>query len=429
MIKIPFIAKNLSVNLRSFLYACAFWTVAADEELRSEEQLWLKEQFGEEGATESLSQFVSLESDEFFLAFDRAAAALNDDERRRVYPFLEDWLLQCSEVDGSKDVSELQIINKIKGRLNLDSETKRLFLSSGGNSAGQSGEAIILRGHTASVLSVAVIGDRFVSGSEDGEIRIWDSTTYECLEAFSRHAGGVMTLRPCAEKKVVFSGGRYGYGELWNVDDGSVVWSRQNRQMGGIMAADINPTSGHIILVTNVGVAVCQDLESGKLLSQFDDRKRGALRDVRYLPGGKMAVAGDYDTIRIWDTETGGLSEQLRGHDEGVLCLDVSADGKTLASGSRDNTVRLWDIESGECKATLDGHEFSVYGVDFDADGSRLLSVSWDHTMRVWDVASGKEIVKMESMQGMFSDGAFDKTGRQVIGGTSDNVIYVVPLS
>ena len=109
--------------------------------------------------------------------------------------------------------------------------------------------------------------------------------------------------------------------------------------------------------------------------------------------------------------------------------MDVSPDGKTLATGSRDNSIILWDIESGESKAKLEGHNFSIYGVDFDADGSRLLSVSWDHTMRVWDVASGKTIVKMESTEGLFSDGAFDKTGKQVVGCTSEKVLYVVPLT
>ena len=36
-----FKAKDLSLNAQTFLYACAFWTVAADEELSSNEQKWL----------------------------------------------------------------------------------------------------------------------------------------------------------------------------------------------------------------------------------------------------------------------------------------------------------------------------------------------------------------------------------------------------
>jgi len=427
--KIPFIAKDLSDALRKFLYCCAFWTVAADEELKSGEQQWLIEQFGQEGATESLSHFVNLESELFFEAFDAAAAELTDDERRKVYPFLEDWLLQCTEADGYQDVSELQIVNKIKGRLNLDFELKRLFESASGDTAGSGAEAVIMRGHTSGVLSVSIVGNRIVSGSEDGEVRIWDAESYECIKAERKHEGGVLTLAPCAERNLVFSGGRYGEVSLWSAEDGKELWRHQHRRIGGIMDASIDAANGVVYLVTNVGVAVSQDLVTGKTISEFDDRKRGAIRAVRVLPGGRLAVAGDYETIRIWGMPEGNLVNQLRGHEEGVLCMDVSPDGKTLASGSRDSKVLLWDIESGECKARLAGHEFSIYGVDFDAEGKRLLSVSWDHTMRVWDTDTQRELAKILSTDGMFNDGAFDKTGRQVVGGTSEKVLYVVPLS
>jgi len=425
--EIPFIAKNLSANLRKFLYCCAFWTVAADEELRSEEQLWLIEQFGQEDAAESLEQFLGLEGNEFFDVFDSAAAALTDDERRKIYPFLEEWLLQCTEVDGVQDATEITIVNTIKGRLNLDSEIKRLFKATQGGGAA-SGEAIKISGHTSGLLSVSIIGDRIVSGSEDGEVRVWDAESFECVKSFRKHAGGVMTLRPYAEKMLMLSGGRYGEQSLWNVEDGVEVWNRQHRRIGGVMDADIDADSGRIVLVTNVGVAVCQELETGKMISEFHDRHRGALRAVRLLPGNRLAVAGDYYSIRIWDLKDGSLINQLSVHDDGVLSLDLSADGKTLASGSRDGIVCLWDVDSGECRGQLEGHSFSIYGVDFDAKGDRLLSVSWDHTMRVWDVGSMKETLKVESPDGLFSDGAFDKTDRQVVGAASDKSLYVVPL-
>ncbi len=75
MRKAPFFAKELSAQAQTFLYACAFWAVAADEELKSSEQMWLMEQFGKDGATNSLEEFVALESNDFFKAFDDAAAA------------------------------------------------------------------------------------------------------------------------------------------------------------------------------------------------------------------------------------------------------------------------------------------------------------------------------------------------------------------
>ncbi|MDI6774275.1 MAG: hypothetical protein QME60_02615 [Verrucomicrobiota bacterium] len=82
MNKAPFCAKDQSLNVQTFLYACAFWTVAGDEELKSAEQDWLVEQFGEAGATRSLEEFVKLESDAFSRAFEQAVKSLTDGEKR-----------------------------------------------------------------------------------------------------------------------------------------------------------------------------------------------------------------------------------------------------------------------------------------------------------------------------------------------------------
>ncbi len=84
MSEAPFYAKDFSTHAQVFLYACAFWTVAADEELKSTEQKWLKEQFGEDGATNSLDDFIALGSDDFFDAFYEASDKLTDEERTAV---------------------------------------------------------------------------------------------------------------------------------------------------------------------------------------------------------------------------------------------------------------------------------------------------------------------------------------------------------
>ena len=120
MAQAPFRAKDFSVAAQTFLYACAFWTVAADEELKPGEQTWLYEQFGQEGATQSLEEFVALESDEFFAAFDNAAAGLSDEEKNIIFPKLEEWLISCAKSDAEELVSEDEIIQKIKARLSID---------------------------------------------------------------------------------------------------------------------------------------------------------------------------------------------------------------------------------------------------------------------------------------------------------------------
>ena len=52
----------------------------------------------------------------------------------------------------------------------------------------------------------------------------------------------------------------------------------------------------------------------------------------------------------------------------------------------------MWDLDSGEELRTLRGHEDSVNAVALTADGRRAVSASWDQTLKVWDLDSGEEL-------------------------------------
>lgn len=71
----------------------------------------------------------------------------------------------------------------------------------------------------------------------------------------------------------------------------------------------------------------------------------------------------------------------LRGHEEGVLSVAVSADGCRILSGSGklyggDNTVRMWDADSGEELVCLYSHSAGVNAVGFPGDGAWIVSAS-----------------------------------------------------
>jgi len=48
------------------------------------------------------------------------------------------------------------------------------------------------------------------------------------------------------------------------------------------------------------------------------------------------------DNLEIWDSNTGDLVSNLKGHSWVVLCLAWTVDRKTLTSGSVDQTIRTW---------------------------------------------------------------------------------------
>ena len=98
---------------------------------------------------------------------------------------------------------------------------------------------------------------------------------------------------------------------------------------------------------------------------------------VAISPDTRHVAAGLHDkSIRIWNTATGLLVEQLKGtngHTDSVYSVAFSPNGKGLVSGSLDKTVKMWELnvstgdnstlgpEDGKCFGTFEDHAVS-YG-------------------------------------------------------------------
>jgi hypothetical protein len=75
-----------------------------------------------------------------------------------------------------------------------------------------------------------------------------------------------------------------------------------------------------------------------------------------------MLVTGDNDlredgerqsseyTVRLWETVTGKVRKQWKGHQAKILSVAFSSDGKRLVSSSFDTTVLIWDVQGNRAK-------------------------------------------------------------------------------
>jgi hypothetical protein len=118
--------EEFTRNVQEFLFACAYWICAADEELRSEEQDWLIEQFGEKKTAAWLENCMNMESQAFLQHFDAMAHSLDDWQKRQVLPAIIPWLSDCVMADKQLDPAENQVLKEIRARLQLENEIDRL---------------------------------------------------------------------------------------------------------------------------------------------------------------------------------------------------------------------------------------------------------------------------------------------------------------
>jgi ribosome biogenesis protein YTM1 len=118
-----------------------------------------------------------------------------------------------------------------------------------------------------------------------------------------------------------------------------------------------------------------------------------AVAGVQWLGEGELASASWDHTIKIWDTEMGGLKSEMVGN-KAFFSLSYSTENRTLLATGADRSVRLYDPRSTEgslVKAMYTSHVGWVSAVHWAEKQSNLfVSSAHDHLVKMWDQRSYK---------------------------------------
>jgi WD40 repeat protein len=141
---------------------------------------------------------------------------------------------------------------------------------------------------------------------------------------------------------------------------------------------------------------------------------------------GHCIVSGSRDnTVRVWDAESGAELHVLRGHKRLVTSVAISPDGQWIVSGSDDNTARVWDAVSGAELRVLRGHERVVTSVEISADGQRIVTGSDDRTARVWESMSSVELHALRGHESGVTSVAISANGQLIVTGSFDKTVRI----
>ena len=104
-----------------------------------------------------------------------------------------------------------------------------------------------------------------------------------------------------------------------------------------------------------------------------------------------MIAGQDKEGVRIWNVNTGKAISTLKGHKGGVITIAFSPDNKTLVSaGYHDHTLRFWDIDTGKEKKTIDGYGRLFNNASLSHDGKTLMSFGFDtNNINLWNPNTG----------------------------------------
>jgi len=303
------------------------------------------------------------------------------------------------------------------------------------------GGSVSLRGHICDLWSVAFDGpgDRLVSTSRDGTVRVWDAWTGRQLRVFVYTMPSAAVFSPGGE--TVLAGYKDGSIRIWDIETGEQVWEHLRgegergedvqvafdssgdrfytsmyrrgidvwtRNGNGWLRGESTTLPQVIKLALSASgrylAAGCRDgsctvFETGALGKLWQSPKLGeGWLNVRFSPDERMLATGgwngrvtlfsalDGEKIRAFQVEPQG--DRATSH---VWGLDFSPDGTRLACATENLGVTLWDPQRGELVARLHCREKGHMRATFSPDGGRLASPSWRGLIRIWDTTSARE--------------------------------------
>ncbi|MBI3137719.1 MAG: caspase family protein [Sphingobacteriales bacterium] len=118
------------------------------------------------------------------------------------------------------------------------------------------------------------------------------------------------------------------------------------------------------------------------------------------------------------------------GHNGGINSVAFSPDNKYILTASQDGTAKLWDSRSGYLLQDFRGHELWIDKALFSPDGTKVLTLSNDNTGKLWDTRTGRLISTLRGKTklgqlgngGIWIDGLFSPDGKYVV--TVSNADY-----
>ena len=270
-----------------------------------------------------------------------------------------------------------------------------------------------LEGHTDAVISVALSGDRIVSGAFDKTVRVWHARTGQLIHTLEGHTDEVTSVALSGDH--VVSGSWDQTVRVWDTSTGQLLHTLEGHTNG---VPDVAIEGNRIASGSQDQTVRVWDAHTGQPIYTLEGHTNGvtcvAIEGDRIVSGEGRTTAEVGDTVRVWDLRTGQPIHTLVGHTNGVSC--VAIEGDCIVSGSDDNTVRVWDAHTGQPIYTLEGHTDGVTCVAIGGD--RIVSGSFgDGTVRMWDAQTEPPIHTLEG----HTDGELDvaMSGDRIVSGSA----------
>ncbi|GAA0164648.1 guanyl-nucleotide exchange factor [Lithospermum erythrorhizon] len=219
-----------------------------------------------------------------------------------------------------------------------------------------------LRGHTGTVRAINSDRSKIVTGSDDKSILVWDKQTTQLLEELKGHGSQVSYSRMLSGERVL-TASHDGTIKMWDVRTDTCV-ATVGRSSSAILCVEYDDSTGILAAGGRDAVATIWDIRAGRQMHKLVGHTNW-IRTIRMV--GDTVVTGSDDwTARMWSVSRGTCDAVLACHAGPVLCVEYSVSDKGIITGSTDGLIRFWENDEGgiKCVKNVTLHSSSVLSIN-----------------------------------------------------------------
>jgi len=248
----------------------------------------------------------------------------------------------------------------------------------------------VQRAHKSQITCLAMSRDgaRYLTGSMDGEMRLWKARSATEEAVVRGHEGVINDAMFLSGKKGILS---------WSDDRTIRLWDNALEEL--------------VLELTHPSLIYCvvKNEKQSLIISGCSDGE-----------------------IYVWEMATGKLKNHFAAHQDGVHYVSLSEDGAWLASGGDDFCLRVWDMSSCSLDSMVayndDDGAFGAPQPRFLGESHRLACLFGDDTIRIYDLETQRQEACLEVGK-PFKHFAIDEKGLLLVAECMDDCVMLWDMS
>lgn len=304
--------------------------------------------------------------------------------------------------------------------------------------------------HPVTTLSWAPDSTRFVTGSDDSTVVIWDAVTGahepivnlfivnahtidpatgERIQSISYQQESIVAVSwsPGGERVAVSNSTELGAVEIWNVGSRTVD-EHLYAIFGPAETLRWSPAGDRLAMGSWEGPVTVWSADTGKLVELSLDVE--PIQMIAWSPDGqRIAAAGIHDGVVLCDVET--TDQEIIGGHNGWLMNVTWLDDENLVTASRDGTISQFTTSTGLGRRRFDVSDRAssfLWTVAWSPDSERVVVISGGNAS-LWSLTSETKLAFLSTEVDAMSVSAWSPSGDRVAVAGYGSIVVWLPAA